>query len=45
MKATPGDFSQHKSAKDKMLENHPNLEGSMKIHQGIEKMPAPHGKL
>lgn len=45
MKATPGDFSQHKSAKDKMLENHPNIERIMIIHLGIEKMPASHGKL
>lgn len=45
MKATPGHFSQHKSAKEKMLENHPNIERIMKIHPGIEKMPASHGKL
>ena len=35
-------FHNIKSAENKMLEAHPNLERIMKIHQGIEKMPTPY---
>lgn len=34
-----------KSVKEKILEADPNSERSLTIHQGIEKVPAPHHKL